>query len=134
MSFEMVKDVETLARVWKKAKPALDSAITGRGEVHSIEFFYQPLLQGQFQLWVANEDKGYVLTSIEQGAKKSRLDINLLGGEDLPSWVDQMNEKLTDFAKEHGCVAIQAITRPGFSKFVPDFVQDSHVYVKVING
>ena len=121
---------------WERCLPLLKKAFRNRIHADKPEDYYEPLKSNELQLWVAVSDDviGAVITCIEQGSNAKILYILSLGGEDLREWVSLMDKNLTIFAEYNKCAAIEAVTRQGFSRFVPDFVEDGRVYVKIIGG
>jgi hypothetical protein len=60
------------------------------------------------------------------------LAIQFLGGDKFNDWVWEMLEKFNGFAKDSGCVGIEATARQGFWKWLSqdDFKQSYVVYEK----
>lgn len=136
MAFYVV-NIQDIDLFWPQCKEILKSAFRGLVHRHSVDDYYEPLKEGAMQLWVAGNDNkidGAVVTSLEQGSQAKACQIFSLAGESLKDWVSDMDRTLTEFAKANDCQVIEAITRQGFSRFVPDFVEDGRLYVKVIKG
>ena len=136
MSFYYVQP-DRLDEFWPICKPMLETAFRFRIHADTADDYYEPLKNSEYQLWVAvSEDRvlGAVITSIIEGSNAKICNIHSLGGDDLPEWVDEMNDTLTGFANENKCAAIEAITRRGFARFVPNWVEDGVCFVKDLRG
>lgn len=123
--------------LWSACREILLPAFRYRVQEHTVDDYYEPLLKGELQLWGAFQNStiiGAAVTSIDQGSAAKVCSILSLAGSDLPAWIDQVNALITQFAADHQCTAVQAVTRRGFSRFVPDFVEDGVVYVKIIGS
>lgn len=136
MSFYLIEN-DKIDLFWPEASAILERSFNGIMHTHKIEDYYDLLKENQMQLWAAqiNEEMvGCVVTTIHEGTVANALQIFSLAGEKLKYWVEDMDVELSLFAQKNGCQLIEAITRQGFSRFVPDFVEDGRRYIKIIKG
>lgn len=117
---------------WEECKKLLKPAFRWRVQLHNVDDYYEPLKNGQLQLW--RLPGAAMVTSIDKGSNAKVCTILSLSGKNIKSWIADLNETLTKFAKSEGCNAIEAITRKGFSRFVPEFVPDGIVYIKILEN
>lgn len=120
--------------LWPVCRDILQASFQQRVHVHSVDDYYPFLLSGHYQLWIAidrEEIIGAVVSSLEEGSNAKICNIMSLAGKDLTKWIGELDSKITEFAKLNGCYAVEAVTRKGFSRYVPDFVEDGMVYVKL---
>ena len=120
---------------WGKAKDLLRPAFCGVFQVDDIEDYEGAIINGDAQLWVAEDQEiiGAVLTTFDEGKRGRVLQVRYLGGSNLRRWKDLMEESLTNFAKEHSCVHIEGWTRKGFSRLIKSFKpQGLELFVKVL--
>jgi hypothetical protein len=59
---------------------------------------------------------GFVVTEIKQFPEERVLIVQLLGGRDFALWAEEVVSHLRAFAKAHGCVAVEALSRLGLEK------------------
>ena len=120
---------------WPVCREMLGSAFKDKINIYTVDDYHKPLLEGNLQLWVALNDRdviGAVVTSIDTGSAMSVCTVHSLAGECLKTWSPLMDEALTKFAKDNNCKAIEAVTRKGFSRVFPDFIEDGTIYVRII--
>ncbi len=108
-----------------------------RYRVHTdrVEDYFDPLVEGDYQLWAVVDGEDIisaVVTCLEEGTNAKICSVLCLGGQRLKEWAHLMDETLTAFANENKCYAVEATTRKGFSRFIPNFVEDGVVYVKIL--
>lgn len=119
--------------VWERCKGFLAESISKNAPAFDVEDIYTNLLSNECQLWVAignGRMMAAATTIITVEPKAKTLAILNLGGEELRSWVKPMDEAFTAFAIENGCQYIEAVTRKGFHRFVPEFIEDGIVFIK----
>lgn len=119
--------------VWERCKDYLAQSISKNAPAFDVQDIYSNLLTNECQLWVAvggGRIMAAATTIITAEPKAKTLAILNLGGEELRSWVKPMDEAFTAFAIENGCQYIEAVTRKGFHRFVPEFIEDGIVFIK----
>lgn len=134
MKFDYVQH-EYVGHYWPLVEPMLAKAFGGIAHFFDLVDCRDSVFKGDMQLWIAHDDEnvfGGVTTSVEEGTQGRFLRVYVLGGRDLPSWVALMDIALSKFGEANECRAIEAITRPGFNHFIPDFVEDGRRFVKVL--
>lgn len=119
--------------VFDRCREFIESSFSANAPSYDIEDVKSSLETGEAQLWIAI-GRGKILagaiTMITVEPKAKTLAILNLGGTEIRSWIKELDISLTAFAKENGCHYIEAVTRRGFSHFVPDFIEDGIVYIK----
>jgi hypothetical protein len=126
-----------LDNVWPRCVPLLEKSFSPLVVDYDLKLIYEECLGGECQLWIAlghGRILAAVITMICQQPKSKSCSILHLGGEDIRLWIDTLDKTITEFALSHGCRYIEAITRKGFNRFVPDFVEDGVVHVKVLKN
>lgn len=136
MIFEGVK-IEDIDLHWKKCREILEKAFRGKVHADCADDYYPNLLTGHLQLWIArneNEIIGSAITIMEHGSRAKICTILSCAGDDLANWIDLLDVEITGFAKQNNCDAIEYIGRKGFTKFIPKYVEDGRIYVKLLKG
>jgi hypothetical protein len=122
--------------LWGDVEEQLGKAVARSNGRWSMEALYHTIQSGHQQLWLAfDEDKiidGVGTTEIIDYPQGKMLAIQFLGGDKFNDWVWEMLEKFNGFAKDSGCVGIEATARQGFWKWLSqdDFKQSYVVYEK----
>lgn len=123
--------------IWLECREILKAAFRQRIHVHTVDDYYPMLKVGDATLWCAIEDDkiiGCVVTVVDIGTGAKVVTMLSLAGRGLKKWIGLLDKTLTEYAERLDCDAVEAVTRRGFSRFVPDFVEDGVVYIKVIRG
>lgn len=137
---EVIFGVIAPARIpalWAECREMLQSAFRYRVQEHTVDDYYDPLLRGELQLWCAFQNGdliGALVTSIDHGSAAKVLNVLSLAGREFSKWVSMVDRSLTQFAADTQCIAWQAVTRRGFSRFIPDLVEDGVVYIKMVGN
>ena len=88
------------------------------------------------QLWLAWSDEkiyGVAITQMTNYPQYRSLLVLLLSGEDKELWLDRIGI-MEDFARENGCKRIEAVTRKGMQKMLPDWKWTNIILRKELNG
>jgi hypothetical protein len=120
---------------WDACIPHLEKSFSRRVTAYSVEDLKNYCEAGLCQLWVAFEDGqvlGVAITLLTVEPMAKTCTIMNMGGTDFRRWVGPLNARLTAFARDNGCQKIEAVTRRGFSRFDPEFVEDGVVYIKEV--
>ena len=85
----------------------------------TLENLRQKIYNNQQHLWICYEPEpfhmiGCATTSFIDYPNTRMLSIEFLGGEKMESWVWEGIEKMENWAKDNGCIGIEAIGRAGF--------------------
>jgi hypothetical protein len=126
-------DAHLIDSVWSKCKDFLPDSFSPNAPSYDLNDVYDSLVSGETQLWVAvghGKILAAAVTMITAEPKARTLAVLNVGGKELKSWVNQMDAAFTNFAAQHGCDYIEAVTRKGFHRFLPDFIEDGIVYIK----
>lgn len=119
---------------WPEIRQLLGAAFRDQVNIYSVDDYYEPLKVGGMQLWLAVDSIpiGAVITSIDTGSAMSVCTVHSLAGERLKEWSGLMDDALMGFAKANKCKAIEAVTRKGFSRVFPNFVEDGVIYIRMV--
>lgn len=101
----------------------------------TVDDYYIPLKTRINQLWAAiNGEKiiGAAITSVDCGSAGKVCMVHSIAGEDMKSWISLFDEKVTQYARDNECFAIQAVTRKGFTKIFPDLIEDGIIFVRLL--
>lgn len=134
MRFERVAS-EAVDDYWARCRELMAPAFNYRVSIYTVDDVYAPLKSAQMQLWVAHDGQeilGSVVTTVTRGSLGSLCEVICLGGSQLKSWVALFDQEITKFATENGCLAIEAITRRGFARYVPGCKPDGQIHVKLL--
>lgn len=128
---------ETLIpQVWPEAEPLLAKGILGRIPTYSTNRLFDMCMTDVYQLWVAVSDDDQIIaaavTRLHEDELAKTCAIITLGGQDVKDWLHLLDQELTHFAEENNCDQIEAMTRPGFSRLVPNFIEEGRIYVKLL--
>ena len=92
---------------------------------------------GRAQLWVAWDAdapkpcaRAAIVTQVQRFPRRTEAEIWLVGGEDRKRWVCPVLETLEAWARAQGCVAIEAVGRPGWRDDLPGWRRDLVIYRK----
>ena len=123
-------------QIWPLCHPLLAKSFFRHVHTYGVDDLFDHVKSGEFQLWAAIRDGqiiGAAVTVLEEGPKAKVLSVLNLGGENVKDWIGPLDKAFTRFARENGCVAYEAVTRKGFARLVPGFMEDGVVYVKFVN-
>lgn len=125
MTIKFIKlPLEVIDHYWPQSAKLFEKCFGRREQAYTIDDVYDRVANGEMQLWCAFENKnmlGAVVTSVTAGSKARKLSVIELAGNKMKKWIKILDEELTSFAIINGCSSIEAITRRGFSKFIPSF-------------
>lgn len=79
----------------------------------TLEEMTECLNRGEMQ--IHNFPQGCIVTEVKQLAEERILNVVWLSGEKLDDWKGLAQKTLSEFARKHGCVAIEAACRPGLA-------------------
>ena len=125
--------------LWPDVKDNLARAIDRSNGRWDLGTLYHSLVNEHQHLWIAfNEDKvtdGVGTTEFVQYPMEKYLCVQFLGGNRFNDWVWDMVETFNSWAKDNGCVGIEATARHGFWKWLQQdgFKQSYTVYEKRID-
>lgn len=111
---------ETLDHVWQSLLPKIQRALsTDAGENYTEEYYYHSVKSGAMQMWVSHEGetiRGAGIISTHNTPKGSVVFIEILAGEKLDEWLDEVEPLLKQYARQIGATTIEALCRPGLVK------------------
>ena len=118
--------------LWPEVSSILEPALYGSG--FGLDDVLESLKSRDMQLWVFSKEKisMCVVTQIVNFPKKKTFCLLFVGGEDLNSCIDYA-DIFEKYATDNKCDDIEALGRPGFSKF-SDYKKVKILFRKVLNG
>jgi len=106
---------EMVARIWDRVTPVLGRVvkpITGYG----LDDVLTELQFGRMQLWVIDDFKAIIVTTILELPLRKTLWIHFVAGDDLDDWMDDWIAVQEGFARYNDCTAIECSGRSGWTK------------------
>jgi hypothetical protein len=118
--------------VWEKVEEhLLRMAPHSEGELEPDDFF-EALIEGDMQLWLAIENKDIVasmVTQIVPYPRKRVLRIISIGGDEMDKWIHQL-PMVEDWALTMGCTSLECWGRKGWLKVLKDWKCSYHIITK----
>ena len=108
---------DQIAWIWLDVAPLLADALARGSRGYTLNDVLEELEAGRAMLWLVVDGESLVAAAvvfIESRAKA--LQVWLMGGRDMPGWLDMLNEGLARYAREMKLDALQAEVRPGLAK------------------
>lgn len=90
----------------------------GRLRILPLPEIQEKLESGLYQSHVF--PRGFILTQITNYDRERVLDVVLLVGDGFSEWKREAVERLAEFARREGCVAIEALSRRGLALELKD--------------
>lgn len=122
---------EQALSVWPQMIQVFSSCFTRHPQIHTLDDIKEKILNEEMQLWCVFNKMviiGGIITSVDSASNGRKLSVIELAGRNLKLWASVMDDELTSFAKANNCGSIEALTRKGFSKYIPSFkIQRNHV-------
>lgn len=113
---------EHLDHIWLDIQPFIDRT---EDEESPSESVYNNVKSGSWTLWLGLNDNQIemVMTTsfVTYPASGMMCRVETLAGSDLKSWTDTYLNLLEDWAKSHGCIAMDIFGRKGFEKALAPF-------------
>ena len=115
---------------WGAVRHLLLPALEWAGEFTEEEV-QSDLDSKKAQLWIAADDeiRCAAVTRISPRPGGKICEIWLLGGTDMDRWLDCLNV-IEAAAKDHGCVGMSFIGRPGWERLLPGYRRSAVVMKK----
>lgn len=112
-------DRGAIAAVWPHVAPKLRPAVEVPGALTSMQDVLARLLAGDLTLWLIHD--GVTVMAAATGAVHERdrgriCTIYHLAGTDLEAWWDSAEAGIEQWARAQGCVAFEALVRPGLAR------------------
>jgi|APSaa5957512535_1039671.scaffolds.fasta_scaffold00673_5 hypothetical protein len=119
---------DEIEEMWPLCEELIEQALA-RSASHTVAEVKEDLIEGRGQLWAAwTHDEGVLgvmVTYIVEYPRKKVCRIWLCVGRERARWVHHL-ENVEDWAREKGCVEINAVVRPGWEKVLTDY-KKTHV-------
>lgn len=113
---------EALFEVWPQVGPMLAEAINRDTGSLGLEDVFKRLVNKYMQLWVYldGDIKACCVTQIDNRSSGRVCTLYYLSGGYMNEWL-RFEDKLADWAKSHGCVALEGMGRPGWERVLKDW-------------
>lgn len=124
---------EDIGLWWRQAKPLLEKAVVYADSKIDIDFILQELLDRNMQLWIYVDQHGNILLAsitriVVYLHNRKRLEVILASGEGSDDMVDVFQRMYEDFARMHGCEAMESIGRKGWKRRLKKYgYEQTHV-------
>lgn len=108
---------EAVLAVWPKIGPMLADAINRDTGAFGLQDVFHRVINKHMQLWVYlnNGVKACCITQIENRSSGRVCVVYYAAGGYMNEW-KHFDEGLGNWAKSHGCVALEALGRPGWER------------------
>lgn len=120
--------------VWPRIEHYIVKTLLYSDNKYDLDSIKKCLLERDMQLWIALQGVNilsYTITRIVHYPKQQRLQIAFMGGEHLNKW-KHFVEDLMQWARDQGCVAIEASGRPGWERvWAPWGGKKTHTMIKI---
>ena len=110
---------EDIPMIWDDVIPLMEPSQNEQREL-SIDDFFDRLMEGEMQLWVAIEDKEIIACMISQFAtfpQKRVLRIIYISGEGMDRWIENF-PMVENFALMNGCTFLEVWGRGAWVKIL----------------
>lgn len=111
---------ESVNTVWASLEPMIKKGLShGQGDGSSGEPLKQAVINGESMMWVVHEGehiKAGIVLSVLDGETGKSVFIELLAGNRMHEWVDEVEELLQRYRDYVGAKCIEASCRPGLAK------------------
>lgn len=97
----------------------LETALAEDGGGHNFDQAMARVKEGRAQLWVADDERGAIVTELLTYPNFKTLNYWLVGGE-LGS-VLRLQPRIEDFARGHECRYVAALGRSGWARILPAY-------------
>lgn len=112
---------DELPLVWRYLEKQIMSGLSrGQGDECYPEKMYEGVLDGTSQMWAMHDETeldAVIILSVEDSATR-KVWVDLLAGDNLTKWADELESTLVDFKKSVGASCIEASCRSGLAKFL----------------
>ncbi len=113
-----------VAGIWNEVGPMINRAVERGDGNYFLEDVFSLLLENRAQLWVAVEEDETIhaamVTQISVFPRKRILTVLYLAGKHRKFWIHFM-DSIELWAKNQGCVGVEAYARVGLLKWLPEW-------------
>jgi len=119
--------VENIETIWPMVSHYLDEQELDYGE----EDYKNKCLNGDYVLWVGRNGKVVVILEVSDYHKGKECDIVALGGEDIKTWIQELDE-IEQWAKRSGCNRMILTGRKAWLRVLKEYRLKSIKMVKTL--
>ena len=101
--------------IWDRVEPLL-ARVVKPNTGYSLDSVLTALQLADMQLWVVGDFKGVVVTQIMVRPLHSVLWVQFIAGDHMKDWLGDWITVQEEFARHHGCAAIEFSGRKGWNK------------------
>ncbi len=115
---------QVLPAVWNDVAPFLQLALDRSCGERTLGSVVRELAEGQAYLWMAvrgGEVLGTLVARIVPWDAYQSCEVWLMSGDESSAWLDPMDEAISAWAREAGCIDIRCYTRKGMERLVKRF-------------
>lgn len=111
---------ESLDLVWAALRPKILKALSvGAGTNQTEEHYKGSIKSGSMQMWAVHEGEKVIgggILSLNEMPRGKVVFIEMLAGERMNEWLDEIESLVKRYATEVGATTIEASCRPGLVK------------------
>lgn len=125
---------EEISTIVNDIMPFIAKGVERIKEKHNVDSILELLFNGNAHLWVLSDGKcirGILITEFIRYPLSKWLNIIMLVGNNIIKNISVIRF-IEKFAKNTGCLGIEALARKGFKKFFDDYRVDHQFYEKVL--
>lgn len=123
-------------KVWPLAAPLIERSLKHAHGKYKIEDILESIIDKNMLLWVIfNNDElsaAFVTICLEYPQERT-LQIDFCGGKDHKKWVGKVWDVLSEYARFHGCKAMEIPGREGWDRAITPYgFKKSHCIFRVL--
>lgn len=112
--------IDNLEQLWPMAEPHIKKALKKSDGTYTIEEVKYGCLSGEYILWLVKSGKAAIILMVSEYHKRKQCDILMLGGDDMDSWLVELDE-IEGWAQKVGCDRMILTGRKGWEKMLPGY-------------
>lgn len=121
MTVSAVAPADAVAVLSEVEPQFLEAMASGQGDAHTVREFVESIRDGKQSLWAIHENdavEAVLALSVTQHATGRKVFVNLLAGEGMLRWGDEVEDTLKKCRDLSDAMCIEASCRPVLSRYL----------------